>query len=377
MIEQSTPINLTKTLIKKRNYGIDLLRLVSMFFVIILHSLGRGGVLKATTLNSPQYMAAWFLEIFTFCAVDIFALISGYVSYSEQYKKVNFTNYALLWLQVVIYCASLVILGQLILPESVTKQDLFMSFFPVTNNLYWYFTAYTGLFAVMPILNAAIKKCSEQTLRKVFVGLFILFSLFDTFVKRFEFNSGYSFAWIVILYIMGAIIKKCKIGEKIRPIYLICGILILSLIGWLWKIYGIEFTFFNITITKSAFVTYTSPTVLGTAILYILWFSKMHINGVAQKIISFAAPGAFAAYILNTHSLVLQYIMDKRFISIIDHNFIFIWLAVLAFSLCFLTASILIDRIRMLIFKLLHIRQIVDKIVKSAEKAIWWIAKKL
>lgn len=377
MNEQSLLLNQPQTVSKERNYGIDLLRILSMFYVIILHSLNRGGVLKTAPINSSQYIAAWFLEIFAFCAVDIFAIISGYVSYSEKEKKVNFTNYVLLWLQVVAYSVSLVILFQIFIQESVAKKDLIAAFFPVTNNLYWYFTAYTGLFFIMPLLNAAIRKCSEQTLRKVFVCLFVVFSVFDTFARHFELSSGYSFVWIAILYVMGAIIKKCKIGCKAKPIFLLFGIIILSLIGWVWKIYGFEFKVFNITVTKDFFVTYTSPTVLGSAILYVLWFSKMHIKSVTQKIITFAAPGAFAAYILNTHPLILQYTIDKIFVPIIDRNFILIWIAVLTFSFCFLILSILIDRIRILIFKLLHVRQVADKLVKSSEKCLWWIAKRL
>ena len=31
-----------------RNYGIDLLRIVSMFMVVLLHTLGQGGILKST-----------------------------------------------------------------------------------------------------------------------------------------------------------------------------------------------------------------------------------------------------------------------------------------------------------------------------------------
>lgn len=374
---QNSAVDLSKPISKKRNYGIDLLRLVSMFFVIILHSLNRGGVLKNAPVESSQYIAAWFLEIFAFCAVDIFALISGYVSYSEREKRINLTNYALLWLQVVAYCVSLMIIFQLCIPESVTKLDLAKGFFPVTNNTYWYFTAYTGLFAVMPLLNAALHKCSEETLRKVFVCLFLLFSLFDTFAKKFEFSSGYSFVWITILYIMGAIIKKCKIGEKVKPIYLIILIIALSLIGWGWKIYGFQFKILDITVTKDFFVNYTSPTVLGSAILYIILFSKLRINKITQKIVAFAAPGAFAAYILNTHPLILKYIIDKQFLPIIDRNFLVIWLAVLVYSLCFLIISIFIDKIRMLIFNLLHIRQIVNKFINFAEKAIWCVAKRL
>ena len=64
-----------------------------MFFVVLLHSLGHGGVLKNTIIDSPQYKFAWFLEIFAYCAVDVFALISGYVSYTNKEKKTNYSKY--------------------------------------------------------------------------------------------------------------------------------------------------------------------------------------------------------------------------------------------------------------------------------------------
>ena len=70
-----------------RNYGIDLLRIVSMFFIIILHTLGQGGIVKNTISTTPQFRYAWALEIIAYCAVDIFALISGYVSYTDKEKK--------------------------------------------------------------------------------------------------------------------------------------------------------------------------------------------------------------------------------------------------------------------------------------------------
>ena len=41
----------------KRNYGIDLLRIVSMVMIVILHILGQGGVLDAADNLSPQYIA--------------------------------------------------------------------------------------------------------------------------------------------------------------------------------------------------------------------------------------------------------------------------------------------------------------------------------
>ena len=40
---------------KERNYGIDFLRLVFMYMVCILHTLGQGGVLNAITQGSNEY----------------------------------------------------------------------------------------------------------------------------------------------------------------------------------------------------------------------------------------------------------------------------------------------------------------------------------
>ena len=68
---------------EKRNYGIDFLRIYSMFLVVLLHSLGQGGLLYNLSMPDKQHSFVWFLEIFAYCAVNIFGLISGYVSYRE------------------------------------------------------------------------------------------------------------------------------------------------------------------------------------------------------------------------------------------------------------------------------------------------------
>lgn len=50
----------TKTASVGRNYGVDFLRILSMFFVIILHCLGKGGVLDAAQPGNVQYASACF-----------------------------------------------------------------------------------------------------------------------------------------------------------------------------------------------------------------------------------------------------------------------------------------------------------------------------
>ena len=64
---------------REKNYGIDALRVIAMFMVTILHILTQGGILNASGRFTSQYEAGWLLQTMAFCAVNVYALISGYV----------------------------------------------------------------------------------------------------------------------------------------------------------------------------------------------------------------------------------------------------------------------------------------------------------
>ena len=98
LLEQGAP---AATAVSGRNYGVDLLRIVAMFYVIVLHVLGRGGALAASDSGSSQYAVSWLMETWAYCAVDCFALISGFAAYSEKERPTRYANYIMLWLQVV------------------------------------------------------------------------------------------------------------------------------------------------------------------------------------------------------------------------------------------------------------------------------------
>lgn len=350
-----------KVLKDERNYGIDLLRVVSMFFVVILHSLGQGGLLDNSVVDSPQYKFCWFVEICAYSAVNIFALISGYVSYRDKEKRVNYSNYLNIWLQVVFYGIVVTGIFNIINPKIISKSDYLITLFPVTNGLYWYLTAYTGLFVVMPFLNKGIRNCSNKTLKKLFIVIIIMFSFFDTITDKFILCGGYSFVWIVLLYVLGAIIKKCEIGKNCKKYKMFIAIIILYIITYLYKIYGFEFSIFKISITKNLLVSYLSPTVLGVAILYLIIFSKIKFKNINKKIVKFLAPSAFAIYILNNHRIIWEYVIKGMFTNLCTQSIMKIFVYVFAFSIIFVILSILIDKIRLLLFKIFNIKKLTQK----------------
>ncbi len=354
----------------KRNYGIDLLRVVAMFFIIVLHSFGQGGILNSITVGSSQYKIAWFIEIFAYCAVDIFAIISGYVCYSEENKKIKFSRYINLWLQVVFYGLLINFVCSFIRPELVTGDSYLKVLFPVSNQLYWYFTAYTGVFLFMPLINNAIKNSENNLLKKIFILLFALFSIHSMFFGTFNLNLGYSFIWILLLYIIGAIIKKCEIGKNLKKGYAIIGILLLVVITYLYKMYG----YTNDTITKDIFISYISPTILGISIFYVILFSKMKFNNSCKRIIKFMGVSAFAIYLINNHEIIWNNNMNLLFENIANESIFKLIFQPVIFSMLFVLGAILIDKIRIFLFKILRVEKITDYLCKIINKGLDMIA---
>ena len=82
-------------MLKKRNLGIDLLRIISMYMIVILHVLGQGGILFNLEIFSNKYNIAWILEIICFCSVNLYGFITGYVMTGSKFKYKKIIN---LWI---------------------------------------------------------------------------------------------------------------------------------------------------------------------------------------------------------------------------------------------------------------------------------------
>ena len=336
-----------------RNYGIDFLKILSMFFIVILHSLGHGGLLNHVSASSIQYKFVWIIEIIAYCAVDIFGLISGYVSYTKEEKKVKISNFMKLWMQVVFYSLSITIIFYIFKKNSVLKGDFVSAITPISNNLYWYFTAYAGLFVFMPFINKAIRNSDNIFLRKLFYIIILVFSIFDTKYKRFGLSNGYSFAWLLILYVLGAIIKKCDIGKDCKAWETVLFIFALYLITYLNKIFKFKY--------QGILLSYTSPTVLGVAIMYLIGFSKIKFNNIPKKIIKFGVVSSFTIYLINDNPIFRKYIIKGLFAVMANRTTIEIIIVILGFALSFVILSILVDKIRLFLFIIFHIEILINK----------------
>ena len=75
-----------------------------MALIVLRHILGFGGILENVSLFSLNYGIAWLLDTAAECAVNCYALITGYIYTNAKFK---YSNIVSIWLQVLFYTAGI------------------------------------------------------------------------------------------------------------------------------------------------------------------------------------------------------------------------------------------------------------------------------
>ena len=343
-LEKTTRENRNVNTTHPRFCGIDLMRVMSMFYVVILHTLGHGGILEATLKNSSQYYAGWFVEIWAYCAVDVIAMITGFLRVNKQIKL---SHYFRVWGQVVFYCLIANILVLCLFPKEFRCDVIIEAILPVSSGRYWYFSAYTGLFVFIPFLNYALCSLRKEDTKRV-VLLLIAFTAYDTLVHKFTLNNGYSVIWLIIMYLIGGVIRIHNIRET-KPVILCILIVILSLLTFCWKTFGVSISFAGIQISQDILVSYTSPTIVGMSVCYLLLAKQIHVNDKIGKILAFLGRGSFAVYLINDHRYIRQKFLSNRFVDWAQTSTILMITYLIVYAILFTFGAIIIDNCRHII----------------------------
>lgn len=342
--------------VRQRDFGIDILRIVSALYVLILHILGRGGVLGHIQDGSLKQYAALFLNFWSFCAVNIFGILSGYAGYTDTAKPINYQRYLMLWLEVVFYNVLISLVSYRLVPEYGGERSLSACFFPVSNRLHWYFTAYSALFPLMPLLNAGVRNCNDKTLFQLLAFILLVFAPLENYYAPFKCSwGGYSFVWVLLLYLIGAILKKARICDRVSPVSALVGIVILNMLTvWIHTHFDPDTLVRNEVAITNQFVFL--PHIL-CAIAHIPLVSRLRARKSVSKLVATAAAGSFSVYIINTQSFIWEYYMNGRFASWAWNSTFGMLTRVIAAALVFFTVSVCIDYLRRMLFRLFFRRK--------------------
>lgn len=356
--------------LNKRNFGIDLLRLVSMFMVVLLHILGWSGMLSSTLQGTTNYKIAWFLEIGAYCAVNCYALITGYVSVEGNFKPIRIIH---LWLQVIFYTLSITLFFKFFTAEPVGLSNFIRAAFPIIKNEYWFFTAYFATFFFIPFMNKLVENLDKIQYKKLVVTLIFMFTILPTLslldytnpsIDLFNLSFGYSFVWLMALYLIGGYIKKYGFGKMLNKNFYLLGYTLTAL--FLWGSKMILESLSSPSLFKGEFISYSSPLVLLMSVFLVIYFSQLKINKVfLQKLITHLSPAAFGVYILHHQAYIKEFITEivlLTFPTLTPVQFIvkLFFVVFFIFSVC-----LGIDLIRIKLFKLLNLSAVASYIDKK------------
>ena len=281
----------------ERNYGIDLLRLVLMYMVCILHTLGQGGILGTCEKGTAAYNAFWFVEILSYCAVDGFAIISGYTAVDKPHR---FEKLANMWFQAFFYSFIVTVILTIagLNPEWSTK-GLIKLALPVTFETFWYFTAFFVLFFAIPLLNRFVFSIDERTARIALILLIVLFSCIELWNGAFKTQKGYSALWLMVLYCVGAFAKRGKVFERKRTVSLIAMWAACIIITWCVHVFW----------GTGRLTNYVSPTILASGLIIVVLFSRIKTKGT---VISKLSPLTFGIYLFQQNPVIWNNCLKGR-----------------------------------------------------------------
>ena len=344
-----------------RNYGIDLLRMVLMFMVVMLHTLGNGGILNHVQLHSPNYFLAWTMECLCFCAVNCYALISGYVGYGRPYR---FRSLIMIWVQTIVYTTIVSALFLTVGNQEFSIGYFVNAFFAPQGNPLWYVPVYTGVYILLPALNKTVESFTKHQAKLFLVVTSLALTVIPLLVRKdiFSLHEGYSVFWISYLYLIGAIIRKHKLDKLIsrsfvKIIYLISVLLI---IGSKFGIGLITYSCLGEVRFDSILIRYTSIVMLVQSIALLLLFVNLDIKPQFSKMIKTLSPAAFGVYLLHCQPYFFSF-CTNRFAFLADASpfgmmFGAIGITLLIYILCMTT-----DLFRINLFRKLNIADLVSR----------------
>lgn len=349
----------------KRNYGIDLLRIVSMVMIVTLHTIRQGGILYTVEQGTPEYTVTWILEALCIGAVNLYALISGFVGVNST--RTRFYKLASMWLQVEFYCIISTIIVYCVSGEPFDFTRFMNRLTPVSTNTYWYFTSYFIMFFFTPFYNKLLSVLSSRQLKYLGVIIFVFSSFWPTVWQAdiMEVNRGYSFLWLSLLYILGGIAKKLELYKKVNRTLMTVAFVLLMLLGA-----GFKFLSENLGWEigdNSLLISYYAANVLTGTFCLFLAAAKMDIKSkVSVKIIKALSPLTFGVYIIHTSEYMWDYVLKFAFESYKTLNTFVMVLAVIGTALGIYLGCSGLDALRLALFKLLK----VDKFTSSIESKI-------
>lgn len=297
---------------KVRDSNYELMRIISMFLIVIWHIIVHAGLIYNTSGIIKDLLQLILISIVIH--VNSFVLITGYFQYNKDFSlKKFFKTFLPSWFYKIIIPFTLLFLGII----TFGKWEIIQIISPIGYS-YWFIIVYLLLYLLSPYLNIVIKKLNKYQHKNLIILLFILFSVLPFITNQsYGANNGQNIIQFIFLYFIGAYLHKYPIKKAYN-----LKILIFIFISCILANYGLyfienEFTNTNNSMLKytkdcieTSLLAYSNPIVVIQSIAYFLFFGCLQFK---NKIINSISPLVFGVYLIHDNRYIRQILYSDIF----------------------------------------------------------------
>ena len=347
---------------KDKLNNIEILRILSMFLVVVSHSIYHGYMTNENIREYYQFNSAlgvfnWTtmeaLYVISCVAVNCFVMISGYFLIDKVKHRWN--GILRIWVQTVFYCICFLIVA-IYLGEEVGPKDIIFSILPIYGGRYWFVSCYIGLMLIAPFLSLVAMSIDK---RQYQIMLLILFILNFQLLYGSVYGGFNTIMWFSFIYLMAGYIKIFDIpffGKEHKGLVLLLCWAALVILAF---IYNLAQRGGQISLVSTA---YHGPVFfLSLAIFVYFVYTKIE-NRIAHIVVK-VAPYTFGVYLIHDNTLVREWLW-RSFIPDTFSYPMFIYSMVLAVAI--FVACLIIDFLRSKLF----VRFRIDTLIQNLSKRL-------
>lgn len=328
---------------KARESNLELLRIISMFLVLVSHasymSLRPPTQIEISVSLDSSLLRALSEALSEVC-VNAFILISGWYGIKVRVKRFSELIFQVLFVSI-FFCVVMRILGLICSMDVNEWVELVL----IKHRSYWFVKAYIILYMFAPVLSTFVDNVSQQQLKAFLMVFFVIQVIYGFYHYGGWYAGGYSPLSFMGLYLLARYMRLYPNGYTQLNKYVDLSLYLF--ISVFTAICSLALTYIFDKGGTVLFL-YSSPLVILSSVFFFLFFTKLSFH---SRIVNWVAASCFAVYLVHNS----PYIFYPYYIDVINQWFetetrLFFLLYTIGLMAAFFVFSILFDQVRIMMW---------------------------
>ena len=214
---QNLPLESPKNLNANENFwGLDVIRIIAMFFVVLVHSTTFYGFKEGGITSLPTFIAG-FGRYLSMSCIPLFLMLTGYLNCNKAPSFNYYVKLVKILIEFLLCGITIAVINKFCFNNTASAKEIITNMFTFKFPSYsWYINMFMGLYLFIPFFNYLYKSIPEKHKWTFIISLFLVFS-----TPRI--SSYWVDSYPVMYYFLGVFLKDKQF--KINKLVLGLGIL--------------------------------------------------------------------------------------------------------------------------------------------------------